>query len=67
MVLYSLTIHAQQHGLTWLWKEEPLCTQKRTRLELSDVVDVCQLAERGAQPSQGILEGQSCFRKSLLN
>lgn len=36
MVLYSLTIHAQQHGLTWLWKEEPLCTQKHTRLELSD-------------------------------
>lgn len=36
MVLYSLTIHAQQHSLPWLWKEEPLCTQKHTRLELSD-------------------------------
>lgn len=36
VVLYSLTIRAQQHSLIRLWKEEPLCTQKRPRLEPSD-------------------------------
>ncbi|XP_032969540.1 phosphatidylinositol N-acetylglucosaminyltransferase subunit A isoform X3 [Rhinolophus ferrumequinum] len=30
MFLYILSLRAQQHSFTWLWKEELLCTQKES-------------------------------------